>query len=851
MPRHIEPLNGGLVTSKDPALLSEGQLSDIRNGVYKAASQALQRARGRTVFGVVTSVASAVVGLRDAKFDNADHYLIAGTEGGAYVTASVTGAGAFGVLVSGLGTLSQLERIHYRNRFFLLNGTTAAPDVTGTNRVIYLSATAANNPLQIRQHGMLPVISAPFVSTASGAFSQSVTGYYEYWTTEVAKITQDGAELVLESAFSAETAPTTVFVSATGVVPTVQMPTIQNVITTHWRIYRSPKKDKEADKKFPVGFMISEMATASATQADQSTVLTATSNPSAVTTLAYADFASASSGFTDNGVYASATVGVLTSSKQQGYYGHNFGGIAGSIRGIQVELQAYRSAGSATQIPLIAKIGKRNTVTDRFLGLPGNSLLGGLTEIYASKSAILTATATPGQTIVFGSSTDRWFPANAPGLADGDFSSNFLVVVGVSTPNTSIGLDYVKTTVHYTGTFDSVVQFPTVVYTFGDISAQVAKNGMPPSATTGDMYEDSMVCNDASNPALIRWSYPGEPEAFPPSYFIDFETAENDIVRLVKVVNNRLITALDGSIWRVNYLPSERDASFDRGKAIEAISRTFGVVNPMCACIYSPDGGTERLAFVSQKGIHSTDGFDFQTLADLDWRQVISLTSTSTAIALINDPEQSELLFYYRNDGIASNETYLCLHLSYDSDHIQSDGTLKASGPVHMRNFDSGSSGRADLKSAWTVPRISGDTTVFLGYGGSSTAAGAGKVYSESGTAIPAQDPAFKYTTRRMYLSGFANEWRLDEVYSYLSSSSGTQGLLYTAKNVKTDDDAGEVSQSSKAIAVAGRKLHHLPFAQQAEGLRLSMEVTAGHNDIAAEFLVLEGAGFGQQDSGK
>jgi len=108
-----------------------------------------------------------------------------------------------------------------------------------------------------------------------------------------------------------------------------------------------------------------------------------------------------------------------------------------------------------------------------------------------------------------------------------------------------VAVDYVKATVYYAGTVDSVVPFPAVAYTFGDIIAQVAKNGPAPSSSTGDLFEDQLVVNDVSNPALIRWSYPGDPEAFPATYYLDFETRQNDRVTNIKVVNGRLIIMLD------------------------------------------------------------------------------------------------------------------------------------------------------------------------------------------------------------------------------------------------------------------------------------------------------------------
>ena len=46
MSRRVEPLDKGLVTIRDPALLKPGELSFIRNAVYLPGSQALQRAKG-------------------------------------------------------------------------------------------------------------------------------------------------------------------------------------------------------------------------------------------------------------------------------------------------------------------------------------------------------------------------------------------------------------------------------------------------------------------------------------------------------------------------------------------------------------------------------------------------------------------------------------------------------------------------------------------------------------------------------------------------------------------------------------------------------------------------------------
>jgi hypothetical protein len=224
----------------------------------------------------------------------------------------------------------------------------------------------------------------------------------------------------------------------------------------------------------------------------------------------------------------------------------------------------------------------------------------------------------------------------------------------------------------------------------------------------------------------------------------------------------------------------------------------------------------------------------------------------STPIALVNDKERSLLLFFYRNDN-EDPESYLCLPLAYGEGHWI-NGRPKVGGLVHMRNWASASNAYASLKSAYPVPRNSGAVDLFLGYGGltaasfSATAAGAGTVYRETGTTIPAHDSTMQYATRRMYLAGFSNEWKMGEVYGYAGSYSGSPVVTYTAKNTKTND-SGETTFGSKSITLAGQPLHRVMFNQEAEGLRLFFQATA--SAFRQESLVIDGERFGLEDSGR
>lgn len=849
-----EPLSGGLRTAIDPALLDPGELVDARNAIYLAGSPALWRSPGRTAFGTVSAVATAVDGLRDVQFDNGDAYLVALADSKLRY-APVGDTGTFTDLTTLATAGLQLERAQYRNRYYLFNGAAAAATSIGSNVVAYLSATGAGTAPSVRQHGMRPVNAAPVTASANAVFSQTVTGYYEYWTTEVARFTQDGSPFEMESTFQGS--PATMFVSATSYAPVLTRPEIQNPgTTTHWRVYRSPKKDFATDKEFPAGFMIAEVATATAQVTDTLTssntgLIFPTTYNSGV---AFSDFTNASNLGADDGSVATVSATLATNSwtspkfVAQGAYGFNFAGFKGQVVGIEVEVQGFVDVAPCT---VGVYIGPRDSITGGFKQdfTNANHVIAdsGLGFSAGGKNFVITSTSAGAPTTVtLGGPADRWFAPSDPGLQDSDFDTNFMVVLAIANAGVkNLSFDYVRVRAYYGATItSSTIQFPAVTYTFGDITAEVGKNGQPPSSSTGDFFEDQLVVNDASNSSLIRFSYPGDPDAFPSTYYVDYETAENDQVRAIKVVNDRLVVWLDSSTWRQNYLPSERDASFDRGKSRSIISSQYGCLSPMCVATFSPGGGTDLAAFVSHHGVHATDGFELSTYtADLNWDAIFP--AGSNAIALINDRKRRLLLFYFQNTANFGNETFLCLPFAYGAGHWQNDRP-KVCGFLHMRNKIGGQF--ASLESAWSVQRANGAVSVYLGYGGTDTGAGAGKVFIESGTSIPAEDPRWQATTRDLYLGegGIGSEFRLGKVYGYAHDQTAGTQLTYTVTTRKTD--AGATTGGTKTVTLSnGQKVHAIgDFHQQCESASFAIAATA--TAYGAELLLFDGLDFGKVD---
>jgi hypothetical protein len=195
MARQLELLDGGLVTSVDPALLQPGELTQTLEYVYRAEDSGLVAASGLTSFYTYVvqnpvgdppvNVAQPVLGLKAAKFQDGTHVLVASAAGttNTIFTRTVASGGAF-TPVETVGNMGAgpLNLVFYGNRYFMLAGVTA-------NRLLTSATTT-------RRHGMTPVTSPLGLEMGTGTWSVPTdtfpgTYYYEYWYTEVIKYSDD------------------------------------------------------------------------------------------------------------------------------------------------------------------------------------------------------------------------------------------------------------------------------------------------------------------------------------------------------------------------------------------------------------------------------------------------------------------------------------------------------------------------------------------------------------------------------------------------------------------------------------------------------------------------------------
>ena len=179
---------------------------------------------------------------------------------------------------------------------------------------------------------------------------------------------------------------------------------------------------------------------------------------------------------------------------------------------------------------------------------------------------------------------------------------------------------------------------------------------------------------------------PGFPDYFPGLF--QFPLPEPEVITYIGVVNNRLIVATPTKLYRINYLPSEDDASFSRGRAIEIISSIFGVAHAHAATVITADRGQEELACASFAGLFATDGFSYRSLMD-DVRWAGGLfysilgTEFPTVTALVNHPPTQTLRLFISDPAASSVARYF--PISYAPRHRKQMSGCKWAGPVYIQ----------------------------------------------------------------------------------------------------------------------------------------------------------------------
>jgi hypothetical protein len=721
-----------------------------------------------------------------------------------------------------------LDIAQYGTSYFVWNGKDPIQRIDWRPRTL-TDGTDLDDVLTMRPAGLFPVIDQPTIAQAANAgYSWPATlsaGYYWFLVTEIydPDNTPDGqvGKNEVESAYygkgrstqlSGE--PVAVSIPAlTGYGVTVTFPrTVNNGnngrISTHWGVYMyGPTLDDKAQPSLAAFRRVSKVRI---TKSDGTQSITLTESRQTQVGYATAD-GGAISGFGNfgnpsnlydgaagfgNGTWAEAGSGGYSApnapSTPVGRYIGNFGFSTGApysgytVNGIRLTIRGNAdptgSAGSKAGYQVQLTAGGASKTSDLILGDFGskndhNNFHGGEGDTWGV----------------------AWVPAD---FANGTF--RVLVMKSFSGSRQHLRLSGVKIEVFYQSTSINLNGKPFRVVTYrdqiGDTVSEPAY-GPVPTSSTGDLFQGSLVVNDMTDETAIRFSLPGEIEAFPKPYVMRFNTTKRkDRVTLVRTLGLRLIIGLENSIQYVNYLPTEADTDFHEGLAHDDLASDHGIPGPLAAVKFDwPARGT-MMAYASSAGIFVTDGIATKPLNnDLDWPNTVKLSALSTCVFRVY-PAQKWLVLYYCPAGATHNKNTRALVFHYSMDHVKNGDELPCTGPLTV-------SGRSSVEVA-----ISGTNFLFTGHEsdgfiyqedyGVAQASGY-QVHDSSGSLANAPIVPF-IRLRRMHPAGITHDCHLYKAY-LLFSAFGSAAL--TASSSTTKDSVTVTSSTAFGSVVAGMRV--------------------------------------------
>jgi hypothetical protein len=367
---------------------------------------------------------------------------------------------------------------------------------------------------------------------------------------------------------------------------------------------------------------------------------------------------------------------------------------------------------------------------------------------------------------------------------NGEFPNGFLIGTILTPP--------INTTVEDTRTgtdpgAPTGVAYDKVTVSIAGITSSISKWATPPAATTGDVFKESLVTNDAANPAYVRYSFPAEPHAFPELNLIRFNTKIHDEVVLIRTVGDVVIVCLESSAWRIMDLPRPEDSLFAVEDVKEIIGGAFGCVGPRAGTAFQSAGG-HRLAYVSLYGIVVTDGYVWDTITDdADWEATVDVSQLDQSV-LVDNPRKWRLEFYYTPKADAgalqATRNTECMYLHYHKSHAKDvqdtdDPTrenfrLKCTWPVHVEAITA------------VVGKVSGAHEVFAGNDD-------GHIYVQAqGNSDTAADGGINFACRtaEIALAGPGNHARVTRFWTH--HSAGEDEQTATVRNIARREAADD-----------------------------------------------------------
>lgn len=776
----VEPLGGGLVLSRDPSLLQEGELQVAEDVMLKPGSPSLFKVRGRVAFNDVSPAGIDALGY--APFEGDPHQLVL-LDGGEYQIAPAELEGNFVGVGDGAG--ESLKVVPVLDRAVLLTGS-----IDEGNKVLLSDGT-------LRPHGLRPVTATPdAIHSASGGTWPlgDDLGWFEYWTTEVYIVGEgaDEGEEEVEGTFTGT--PKSVEVTATTSYVTITAPDVVNDQATHWRVYRSDRKDTEHENKFPLGWLI---ATIPISQRSFTDGLPSTAGPSPAT-------ATAIPGELEVPL-ADGTIEVLLTG-----FTTDTDNILLNDGNVATSFIVKRDTTTFPGITLktISQVVLRNFgFTNITMPITGITL-----SIEGSKAAVVNVVAhlswdggnswTDGKSVGFttGNTTvtvggDAWGRTwNSDEFLNGAFEV-LLVISSNDSTGGQASFDYLTATITYNSTTSALVdQFPNVQLTIGGKKIPIGANGFPPGATTGTWFQGSLVMNDAENPEELVWSVPGTIDYFP----FHYRLVIGDPILSIDTLGSICILGCRGSMIHLNYVPNADDPEFNTGRAYDVFEPGSGVSGLHATTTFTLNGQL-MLFYISSNDLKITNGFTTtNAVDDLNWADIANIGLLHEAFVEHNTLDH-EILVFYPSPG--SDHVDKILRLQYHPTHLK-NGKMKIAGITNYAcDHVTGGVSPSGERRIYTAV----DREIFLENRG---------FIDESGQGI---NPRIE--TREAHLAGIGNSWEAPRIGIHHGEGGGD--VAVTLRSAMANNPIYEAGPAS--VDTSPRRLSLVDKAHSGDGLSVEI----------------------------
>lgn len=412
-------------------------------------------------------------------------------------------------------------------------------------------------------------------------------------------------------------------------------------------------------------------------------------------------------------------------------------------------------------------------------------------------------------------------------LQDNIIAGYYNVVIKVSGSVTIPGEEIIVTQAEWNNLALVFPPMDIVTVTVGGVPVAIGKNGELPEASTGDVFEESLVLNDINDRRKVRFSYPGSPEAFPAQFFINFETSDLDKVVAIRTLGNKLAVFLTTSVWRVNWLPATSDFDFGRGRVRdEVVSGRGAYWHKGVTRFYMPGKGP-LLAYVARTGIYGTDLYsEIKLTRQVDWGRIIEGGDLNRAV-IYDDPDEERLVFQ-----VGINLWYL----HYDVDHLDENGIPSITGPIQrpggFRDMDLirvGDGSRRGVSAGGIVGML------YEGFGYSDQA--------EAGAIL------WNVKTRDIYPAGAGEEAQLFDFFAHMKPDVNGAGGWTLRVNTFLAKTEFPILKISENIPLSKRQLKLSTGRALCEFYNVEILGSAAGSSMAVNFVGVGFESLGQGDA--